>query len=171
MAFRQYRRSQLCLFDLPIPVDLSYTNATLLTDGENGFPVGNLNWFPTQKVAWLAKRTAEYAAIQKALDNGSDLPAVERTHNVVLSEFSLNQIYTNPFNPTTTISFSLAESSNVSLKVFDILEQEIATLVNGFTAVGSYKVQFDATRLASGVYFYRLTGGDFTQMKKKTLVK
>jgi hypothetical protein len=86
-------------------------------------------------------------------------------------EFTLNQNYPNPFNPSTTISFSLPHSANASLKVFDMLGREVATLVNGYTTAGSHEVQFNATNLASGVYFYKLTSGDFTQMMKMMLVK
>jgi hypothetical protein len=163
--------SNFIYYDWPIPVDLSYSNATLKTGAYSGFPVGDLNWFPTQKTAWAAQKTAEYAAIQSALDNGKAVMSVERINNAIPSEFKLEQNYPNPFNPTTTISFSLSRSSNVSLKVYDILGQEVATLVNGFTAAGSYNATFDASHIASGVYFYKLTSGDFTQMKKMTLVK
>jgi len=83
----------------------------------------------------------------------------------------LEQNYPNPFNPSTTIAFSLSRSSLVTLKVFDILGREVATLVNGEFAAGKYTVAFEAKDLASGVYFYRLQAGNFAQQKKMVIVK
>jgi hypothetical protein len=163
--------SNYVYFDWPIPVDLSYDNAGLLTGAEGGFPVGDLNWFPAQKVTWNAQKAAEYTAIQNAVDNGTTIITSVEQKGVVPNEYRLDQNYPNPFNPSTTITFSLPHSAHVSLKVFDILGKEIATLVNGFTTAGPHDVTFNATNLASGVYFYKLTSGDFTQMMKMLLVK
>ncbi len=85
--------------------------------------------------------------------------------------YALDQNYPNPFNPSTTISFSLPRASDVSLKVFNLLGQEVATLVNGNQAAGPHEVTFNAAGLSSGVYFYKLVTGDFTQVKKMSLVK
>jgi len=86
--------------------------------------------------------------------------------------YSLSQNYPNPFNPTTTIKFGLPKAGNVKLVVFDILGREVATLINNeFRDVGTYTVNFDASALSSGVYFYRLESGDFSQTKKMLLVK
>ena len=95
---------------------------------------------------------------------------MERT-DVVPTAFSLSQNYPNPFNPTTSFSYALASPSLVTLKVFNILGEEIATLVNGFQEVGSYNISFDAAKLASGVYFYRLTAGEYSATKKMLLMK
>jgi hypothetical protein len=156
--------------DWPIPVNLAYSNSTLLTAGYSGLPLGDLNWFPTQKATWLAGRTAEYTAIQNALDTKTPLTSVRQVSNAPV-DFALEQNYPNPFNPTTNINFSLSRASNVSLKVFDIIGREVATLVNEYKAAGSYNITFDATNYASGVYFYQLTSGDFSSIKKMTLVK
>ncbi len=95
---------------------------------------------------------------------------VQKTSNNAKS-YTLAQNYPNPFNPMTTIQYSLANTGNVSLKVYDILGREVATLVNGRQAAGEYTVQFNAANLASGIYFYRLQAGDFVQTKKMMLVK
>ncbi len=87
------------------------------------------------------------------------------------SEFKLEQNYPNPFNPSTVISYQLAVSSNVSLKVYDMLGREVATLVDEFKPAGSYEATFDAGSLSSGVYLYKLTTGDFIQTKKLILMK
>lgn len=87
-------------------------------------------------------------------------------------EFNLAQNYPNPFNPTTTIRYTIAKAANVSLVVYNVLGEEILTLVNNqFTEPGVYNVVFDATNLASGTYIYRLTADDFVMTKKMVLTK
>ncbi len=87
-------------------------------------------------------------------------------------DFSLVQNYPNPFNPQTAIDFSLLALSNVTLKVYDILGREVATLINNEKKdAGKYSVQFDATNLPSGIYIYKLTAGSFIEMKKMVLMK
>ena len=85
--------------------------------------------------------------------------------------FSLSQNYPNPFNPTTSISYQLKANSFVSLKVFDLLGREVKTLVNEEKPAGSYSLNFSAVDLPSGVYFYKLTAGSFTETKKMTVMK
>jgi len=89
----------------------------------------------------------------------------------VPTEFALEQNYPNPFNPTTIIKYQIPELSFVTLKVYDVLGGEVATLVNEEKPVGNYKVEFDATGLPSGVYFYRLKAGSFIETKKMVLMK
>jgi len=85
--------------------------------------------------------------------------------------FSLAQNYPNPFNPTTTIKFSLPKTTEVRLKVFNLLGFEVANLVNGRVQSGSHLIEFDASDLVSGVYFYRLEAGSFVQTKRLLLLK
>lgn len=103
------------------------------------------------------------------------LVSVGRVDNTVPESFSLSQNYPNPFNPTTSISFSLPLSVGTlhvtSLRVYDILGREMATLVNDRLSPGSYRVEFAAAGLASGVYFYRLEAGAFVQQRKMLLLK
>lgn len=89
----------------------------------------------------------------------------------VVYNYELDQNYPNPFNPSTTINFSIKENSNVSLKVFDILGNEVASLVDERKAPGNYSVTFNAKELPSGIYVYRLIANDFTSTKKLMLVK
>jgi hypothetical protein len=86
-------------------------------------------------------------------------------------EFKLNQNYPNPFNPSTTINFVLPTASNVTLQVFTVTGQLVATLVNESRAAGEHSVNFNASNLSSGVYIYRITAGSFTQTQRMTLVK
>ncbi len=85
--------------------------------------------------------------------------------------YSLNQNYPNPFNPTTIISYSIPKAGFVTLKIYNILGQEVTTLVNQTQSAGSYKFNFNASSLSSGIYFYRLTSGNYTQIKKMILLK
>jgi hypothetical protein len=91
--------------------------------------------------------------------------------NLIAESYKLDQNYPNPFNPATTISYSIPKESNVSLIVYDIMGKQVAELVNSKQAVGSYNVQFDAAKLASGTYFYKLTAGEFISVKKMVLLK
>ncbi len=95
---------------------------------------------------------------------------VEVKVNVPL-QFALSQNYPNPFNPTTQIGYVITKDGFVSLKVYNTLGQEVASLVNGFKKAGSYIVTFNAVNLSSGVYFYRLESGNFIVIKKLTLLK
>jgi hypothetical protein len=85
--------------------------------------------------------------------------------------FALEQNYPNPFNPSTRIDFSLAVDSKVSLKVFDVLGQEVATLINSDLVAGSHNVEFSAANINSGVYFYILQAGDNVETKKMVLLR
>ena len=89
----------------------------------------------------------------------------------ILAKFSLEQNYPNPFNPSTVISYQLPVSTNVTLKVYDLLGREVATLVDESKPAGSYEVEFDASQLSSGVYLYKLTTGEYTAAKKLMLLK
>lgn len=88
-----------------------------------------------------------------------------------VTEYSLDQNYPNPFNPSTTINFSVPENTQVTLKIYDVLGKEVSTLINQVVPAGNHEVQFDATGLPSGVYFYSLTAGNFVENKKMMLMK
>lgn len=91
--------------------------------------------------------------------------------NQVVSKYKLNQNYPNPFNPSTSITFDIVKTSDVKLIVYDALGREVAELVNERLLNGSYKVDFNSSNLTSGVYFYKLSAGDFSETKAMMLVK
>jgi len=95
----------------------------------------------------------------------------DHSENIGLSNYQLSQNYPNPFNPSTKIKYSVLHTSNVVIKVFDILGNETETLVNEEKSAGNYNIEFNASNLPSGVYFYRLQAGDFIQTKKMILMK
>lgn len=92
-------------------------------------------------------------------------------YDAVVNEYELRQNYPNPFNPATTIAYSIPEAGQVTLKVFNMLGQEVTTLVNQEVTAGSHQVKFDASNLASGIYFYQIKAGNFVQTKKLMLLK
>ena len=96
---------------------------------------------------------------------------VEIKTNEIPVRFGLSQNYPNPFNPSTTIQYSIPQRSNVSLRVYDILGNEVATIVDEYKSAGSYEVTFDAIGLSSGFYFYKLRAGSFVETKKMILLK
>ena len=89
----------------------------------------------------------------------------------LLTEYALMQNFPNPFNPTTTITWQSPLSGHQTLKVYDVLGREMATLVNDEMPAGTYELNFDAVELPSGFYFYTLTAGSFTDTKKMILLK
>lgn len=145
-----------------------------------GFIAGNGTTVQPQQYSFVDRNVTpgKYTYRLKQIDfNGQFeyLPEVE-VDVIGIKEFSLAQNYPNPFNPATTISFNLAVDSKVSLKVFDVLGQEIMTLLNETKTAGTHTVSFDASKLNSGVYFYIIDasgvdGQKFTDVKKMILNK
>ena len=97
--------------------------------------------------------------------------SVDEQNNELPVEYKLLNNYPNPFNPSTVISYQLPANSPVTLKIFDVLGREIATLVNKQQQPGNYKINFNANNLASGIYFYMLKAGNFIQTKKMILLR
>ena len=97
--------------------------------------------------------------------------SVENITDLVPTTYSLSQNFPNPFNPSTTINFTIPNSEFVTLKIYNILGSEVATLVNESLASGSYRFNFDAQYLSSGVYLYELNAGNFREIKKMNLLK
>jgi len=83
----------------------------------------------------------------------------------------LQQNYPNPFNPSTSIQYAISSTQFVTLKVYDLLGREVATLVNEEKTTGSYEVEFNGNNLTSGIYFYKLQAGSFVETKKMVLIK
>jgi hypothetical protein len=117
--------------------------------------------------------------------NGVSLGTIQQSNSIGITEpvgigningntpsaFVLNQNYPNPFNPVTSISYSLPKDEHVLLKVYNLLGEEIYTLVNSFEKAGEHSLNFDGYELASGVYIYKIIAGDFTDTKKMILIK
>jgi hypothetical protein len=136
-------------------LDCAYSSANpVYTAGTNGYPVGDLNWFPALKSRWEQGLLADVIS-------GDGLP----------EGFALSQNYPNPFNPTTKISFVLPKQEWATLEVFDILGRSVTTLVNGVTAAGPHTAELNAATLGTGVYFYRLSTPTQSMTRKMMLIK
>jgi hypothetical protein len=134
----------------------------------DGLPIGSLIWNDAAIKAYNSK--AEFNAVMGAYI-GQPIVGIKTLNTGIPATYSLSQNYPNPFNPTTNIKYSITKESQVTLKVFDILGREVENLVNQKQTAGSYEVNFNASKLSSGVYIYRITAGDFVQSMKMILIK
>ncbi len=133
----------------PLPEKFTYSASLLGTDG---LPVGDLNAYPDKRKQWGTL-------------------AVETIASTVPEKYTLEQNYPNPFNPSTKIRFSIPKEGIVTLKVYNAIGQEVATIVNENLKAGSYESTFDAKSLSSGVYFYTLKANSFVTSSKMILMK
>jgi hypothetical protein len=131
------------------------TSNALYTAATGGYPVGDLNWFPTRYTQWLVD------PVSGVSQKGDGIP----------ESFSLKQNYPNPFNPATRISFNLSQSGFTTLAVYNLLGQRVAMPVSETLNAGFYEIDFDASVLPTGVYFYRLDSGKNSDVKKMMLLK
>ena len=120
---------------------------------------------------WAAMAYAGYGPQNVYFDSEQLITGIKQIGNTVPGRYELSQNYPNPFNPVTNINFSIPKAGQVKLVVFDIAGREAAVLVNEELSPGSYVVDFDASKLASGVYLYKLTTEEFSDVKKMILVK
>ncbi len=137
-------------------------------------------YFASGKLVWKSL-TEKYNTYNSLYHNSQntllclDVPTdvTNSEGNLLPNEIKLEQNYPNPFNPTTKINYSLQNSKNVSLKIYDTMGREVALLVNEFQGAGNYSVDFNSTslNLSSGTYYYSLETGDFKEVKKMVLVK
>lgn len=138
-------------------LDATYsTSAVAYTGAEKGYPAGDLNWYPELKAKWLA---------------GEIISAVEFFDNTIPKQFALNQNYPNPFNPTTLISFSLENAGHATLTIHNVIGQKVATLIDKNLESGYHQINFDASQLSNGIYFYKLQSGEKTSIKKMLFLK
>jgi hypothetical protein len=135
--------------------------------------------------SWIGKNSLELASFNFEFDTGvpqyteaDELsllieidPAAIQNSTQTISDYILEQNYPNPFNPAITIGFILPKRSHVSIEVFSITGQKVATILNEMRPVGSHAINFNAEALSSGVYIYKLGAGDFTDIKKMIVIK
>ena len=121
-------------------------------------------------VVWMDLRDGNYEIYYKRNPTGN-ATGIENSNSEIPKEFLLEQNYPNPFNPSTIIQYTIVSRKFVSLKIYDVLGNEIATLVNEEKPTGSYEVNFNSSQLSSGIYFYKLQAGSFVETKKMMLLK
>ncbi len=138
---------------------------------------GYYTWAPSPSQAGLSYiliievSDGSLTAISRRMIKASSLVTGVEESEIIPTDYVLLQNYPNPFNPTTTIKFGLPEDSNVKLIVYNVLGQEIVTLINGFMNAGYHSVNFDASMLNTGIYIYKIQANDFVAMKKMIYVK
>jgi hypothetical protein len=121
-------------------------------------------------VVWYDYRDGNYEIYYKNNPTGN-ITGIETIFSELPYEYRLEQNYPNPFNPTTSIEYRVGSKEYVTLKVYDLLGREVATLVNEEKPAGSYEIEFDASNLSSGIYFYQLQTQDFAETKKMMVLK
>jgi photosystem II stability/assembly factor-like uncharacterized protein len=154
---------------------LSLSNDSLFTASIDTFVTGasvqiiNLN--PNQKYYWKVKalNSLGYGAYSRTNSFVTNLTTIEE--ELITLNFELDQNYPNPFNPSTRIQYAISSRQFVTLQVYDVLGNEVATLVNEDKAAGNYEVEFGAKNLSSGIYFYQLKAGAFVQSMKMILLR
>ena len=160
------------VYDIQVSQDsLDWTTVYSEVNGNGGTDIINFNktsakhirMFGIQRGTQWGYSLFEFRVFENAINDIKD--------NFIIADYSLSQNYPNPFNPTTKIIFAIQKPGNVTLKVYDLLGQEVATLVDEFKTVGKYDIQFDASRLASGAYIYSIVSGEFSESKKMMVLK
>ncbi len=160
----------------PLKENLAYSNDTLLSAGMAGFPLGDLyHWFPNEYQQWKNQANAEYARIFHWLNTGRDsIFTAIKHHQPDFGDWRRSfhsHAYPNPFNQLIHIRYTVPQSCYVSLQVFNLQGQPVATLDEGERNAGDYAITFDGSGLASGVYFFQLKANEFIETKKLVLLK
>lgn len=173
----------------PPAFDLSYSNAFLQKAGTDGLPLGDLNWFPSEKVTFLANRASYIAAIRDSMVNAQavyDPTTMDNTPMIIgwataIEDGLPSQIYSlsnypNPFDQSTTIQFGLLQPAKVTLTVFNLYGQKVFEVTENGLSAGSHELHFDASNLSSGIYTYKINakgtnGHNYVASKKMILTK
>ncbi|MFN0158322.1 MAG: T9SS type A sorting domain-containing protein [Bacteroidota bacterium] len=145
-----------------VPADSTF-GKTILRVGNNISSLTGVIYFSFNRYKIVPRKNADFGTITTSVEIDYD--------PIVPQSYALEQNYPNPFNPATVIEYNLPTSEIVTLKIFNMLGQEVQTLVSGAQEPGRYTVRFDGAGLSSGMYFYRLQSGEFTQIKKMLLLK
>jgi hypothetical protein len=146
---------------LPQPGNISAVTEWLLTGLQEGHYEWTLSAVDAAYIGGPAAIGEFTVGVQTSSESNDNLPRI----------YNVEQNYPNPFNPATTIKYSIPNAGLVTLKVFNVIGEEVATLVNEIKQAGNYDVRFIATNLSSGVYFYKLQSGNFSQVKKMIITK
>lgn len=151
----------------PAPLQLTYNGKDYYFQRWNG--TGNGSYTGTNPNAVISNMTN--VVVQTAVYDTIPPIGIQNLNNGVPVVYQLYQNFPNPFNPVTKIKFDLPEQSNVNIRVYDILGNEVARIYNGELTAGFYEIDWNASDFASGVYFYRIDAGDFSSIKRMVLVK
>ncbi|MCF8242027.1 MAG: T9SS type A sorting domain-containing protein [Melioribacteraceae bacterium] len=168
-------------YELEISDNAEMTDASVIDDINSPlFSIDDLE--PNKEYFWRVRSKnseGDYSFYSQttSFNTADELTAIEeKVEDAIPTEYSLDQNYPNPFNPTTQLRFAIPDAGLVSLKIYNMLGQEVTTLISGYKEVGTYNVAWNGTdnfgnKVTSGVYIYRITAGDFVQTKKMILLK
>jgi hypothetical protein len=151
-----------------------YGNTIYLSDQGNTkvWMWDNTSPFNTTNFVQAGTITAAYPGFGGLSVNDNSFPVgITTSSNNIPEKYSLSQNYPNPFNPATTIKFNVAKSGDIKIVVYDITGREVQKLVNESLRPGTYETTFDGSMINSGVYFYRITAGNFSETRKMLLIK
>lgn len=153
--------------DVPVLLGASYRVIVKSKSypGQSYYKSGS-NWLDFYNVDSTGNFCIKGLFVNDTISTGS-----QNTGNIIPENYSLSQNYPNPFNPSTTIVFSIPENEFVTLKIYNVLGEEIRTLVSGCRNASNYKITFNASNLSSGMYYYKITTNNFTETKKMILIK
>ncbi|MBA4252031.1 MAG: hypothetical protein C0442_09970 [Chlorobiaceae bacterium] len=146
-----------------------YPGADTVNGGSQ--PMDNEAGFGQNRIFILSEQPVGFTPRLRTVWGVMGLVGIKENKTITPDQFRLVQNYPNPFNPSTTITFSLPSDQNVSLKIYNIMGEVVATLIDGFHKAGSFDVEFNASNLASGIYFYSLQSDNFSSTKKMMLMK
>jgi hypothetical protein len=127
--------------------------------------------FSTSTINGIIIDAPPYSAIYMMVDGNSATEVENKSDVNIVKHFELNQNYPNPFNPMTIITYKIPHNSFVSLKIYNIIGQELKTLINGYKTAGEHQITWHAESFPSGIYFYKLHAGEFSETKKLILQK
>ncbi|MCF8242481.1 MAG: T9SS type A sorting domain-containing protein [Melioribacteraceae bacterium] len=142
-----------------------------LMEGSESLELNFLSYYHFDNLYIDSLTNKLYIGTKKGVYVYNLLTSIEREDETIPNEIALKQNYPNPFNPSTKISFTVPSSSNVTIKVFDILGREIQTLINKSLSPGNYEVEFNGVGLPSGLYIYKLIAGNYSSAKKMILLR
>ena len=148
-----------------VPTEVAWYDTYPTADVNNYYGCWGVYVFPSGKIIGSDTQTGLYV-----IKTTFPITGIENKNNIP-DRFELKQNYPNPFNPSTTIEYSLSKNTYVTIKVFDEIGRQVGVLVDGYEFAGAHKVNYDASRLASGIYFYSMQTDGFYETKKMTLIK
>jgi hypothetical protein len=150
--------------DPAVVVDTNYT----LLEREAAY---NYNYVEDDRSLGIHNPRFTYDLLVTSIEAMGGVVSVPDADGNLPTEYSLAQNYPNPFNPSTTIEYSLPEQTNVTIKIYDVLGNELEVIFSGNKSAGTHRLNWNASNYASGIYFYRMSTGTFNQVKKMLLLK